>query len=109
MISMMSGEVGFDDLSYKEREYIQTSMHPNRNINVTGFRIPGSVPDIPIPNLIDADINSSLVQPLYPVTEKTLIVLFIFLITILVNNLLVGLAVDDVQVKNRCIIILVIL
>ena len=100
---MMSGEVGFDDLSYKEREYIQPSMYPNRKINVSEFRIPGSVPDIPIPNLIDADINSTLVQPLYPVTEKTLIVLFIFLITILVNNLLVGLAVNDVQVKANII------
>ena len=94
---MMSGEVGFDDLAYKERELIQASMDPNRQINATQFTLPGAVP---IPNLIDADINSTRVQPLFPGTQKVLLVLFIFLIAILVNNLLVGLAVNDVQVKK---------
>ena len=94
---MMSGEVGFDDLAYKERELIQASMDPNRQTNATNFTLPGAVL---IPNLIDADINSTRVQPLFPGTQKVLLVLFIFLIAILVNNLLVGLAVNDVQVKK---------
>ena len=98
MISMMSGEVGFDDLAYKERELIQASMDPNRQTNATNFTLPGAVP---IPNLFDADINSTRVQPLFPGTQKVLLVLFIFLIAILVNNLLVGLAVNDVQVKKE--------
>ena len=97
---MMSGEVGFDDLAYKERELIQASMDPNRQINATNFTLSGAVPNIPIPNLIDADINTTRVQPLFPGTQKVLLVLFIFLIAILVNNLLVGLAVNDVQVQN---------
>ena len=95
---MMSGEVGFDDLAYKERELIQASMDPSRQTNATNFTLPGAVP---IPNLFDADINSTRVQPLFPGTQKVLLVLFIFLIAILVNNLLVGLAVNDVQVKKE--------
>ena len=98
---MMSGEVGFNDLAYKERELIQASMDPNRQIKATNFTFPESVPNIPIPNLIDADINSTRVQPLFPGTQKVLLVLFIFLIAILVNNLLVGLAVNDVQVQKE--------
>ena len=94
---MMSGEVGFDDLAYKERELIQASKDPSRKRNATQFTLSEAVP---LPNLIDADINSTRVQPLFPGTQKVLLVLFIFLIAILVNNLLVGLAVNDVQVKK---------
>ena len=50
MISMMSGEVGFDDLAYKERELIQASMDPSRQTNATNFTLPGAVP---IPNLFE--------------------------------------------------------
>ena len=98
MVSMLAGEVGFDDLSFAEREFIEASKDPKYKSNATKTTINGQT--LTIPNPINPDINSNLVQPLYPGTERVLLVLFIFLVAILVNNLLVGLAVDDVQVVN---------
>ena len=105
---MMVGEVGFDDLSFAQREFIQASMDPMiLKSNDTKFTIDGQ--NIAIPKyLINPDINSNLIQPLYPGTERGLLVLFIFFVAILVNNLLVGLAVDDVQVVKNLIWLLLI-
>ena len=51
-----------------------------------------------MPNLFDADVNTSPKPPFLPGTGIILLVTFIYLVPIVMFNLLVGLAIDDVQV-----------
>ena len=51
-----------------------------------------------MPNLFDADVNTSPKPPFYPVTGIIFMAVFIYLVPVVMFNLLVGLAIDDVQV-----------
>ena len=51
-----------------------------------------------MPNLFDADVNTSAKPPFYPVTGIIFMAVFIYLVPVVMFNLLVGLAIDDVQV-----------
>ena len=51
-----------------------------------------------MPNLFDADVNTSPKPPFLPGTGMILLAIFIYLVPVVMFNLLVGLAIDDVQV-----------
>ena len=53
-----------------------------------------------IPNLVGADVATSPKPPFYPATSIVLILIFILLVPVVALNLLVGLAVNDVQVRQ---------
>ena len=55
---------------------------------------------IELPNLIDADVETSPKPPFYPGTSIILVTIFIILVPVVALNLLVGLAVNDVQVQK---------
>ena len=57
-----------------------------------------SVTEYLMPNLFDADVNTSAKPPFYPVTGIIFMAVFIYLVPVVMFNLLVGLAIDDVQV-----------
>ena len=56
--------------------------------------------NISLPNLIDADVETSPKPPFYPGTSIILVTIFIILVPVVALNLLVGLAVNDVQVQK---------
>ena len=53
-----------------------------------------------LPNLVDADVETSPKPPFYPGTSIILVTIFIILVPVVALNLLVGLAVNDVQVRK---------
>ena len=78
---MMIGELEYDDLMYNTDETIAFSNNGNHSSNITGH-------------------VESVVQPLfYPFSAYSLMLLFIILFSIIIMNLLFGLAVSDVQVR----------
>ena len=110
---MMSGEIGFDDLYYPYKMVVQPTANNKSeyyhlgkviNISIPQFEeINGEIKVInvthtQIPNLFDADVNTSVKPPFYPGTGMLLVVLFIIFVPILALNLLQGLAVEDVHV-----------
>ena len=86
---MMIGELNFDDLYYPEKMIIKPNKTVNQNIS-----------NSELPNLRDADIETSPKPAFYPGTSIALILIFILLVPIVALNLLVGLAVNDVKVRN---------
>ena len=56
--------------------------------------------NIELPNLVDADVETSPKPPFYPGTSIILVTIFIILVPVVALNLLVGLAVNDVQVQK---------
>ena len=87
---MMLGELNFDDLHYPEKMIIK----PNKT------KSPINISNVDLPDLRDADIETSPRPAFYPGTSITLISIFILLVPIVALNLLVGLAVNDVKVTN---------
>ena len=86
---MMIGELNFDDLYYPEKMIIK----PNKTINQ-------NISNLELPDLRDADIETSPKPAFYPGTSIALIFIFILLVPIVALNLLVGLAVNDVKVRR---------
>ena len=58
-----------------------------------------------IPNLFDADVNTSPKPPFFPATGMILVLIFMIMVPIVALNLLQGLAVEDVQVTVLSIIV----
>lgn len=111
---MMSGEIGFDDLYYPYKMVVQPTSNNKSEYYHLGKVINISIPQYEeingevklmnithtqIPNLFDADVNTSVKPPFYPGTGMLLVVLFIVFVPILALNLLQGLAVEDVHVR----------
>ena len=114
MVNMMSGEVGFDDLYYPYKMVIQPTNNNNSEYYHLGKEIKISIPQFEkingtiritgfnetmIPNLFDADVNTSPKPPFFPATGMILVLIFMIMVPIVALNLLQGLAVEDVQVK----------
>ena len=119
MVDMMSGEVGFDDLYYPYKMVIQPTKNNNSKYYHLGEVINISMPQFEkdangnirltnfsetiIPNLFDADVNTSVKPPFFPATGMVLVLIFIIFVPIVALNLLQGLAVEDVQVTSSSI------
>ena len=87
---MMLGELNFDDLYYPEKMIIK----PNRTKSLI------NISNVELPDLTDADIETSPRPAFYPATSIALLFIFILLVPIVALNLLVGLAVNDVKVSS---------
>ena len=87
---MMIGELNFDDLYYPEKMIIK----PNKTKSLI------NIGNVELPDLRDADIETSPKPAFYPGTSIALILIFILLVPIVALNLLVGLAVNDVKVRS---------
>ena len=87
---MMLGELNFDDLYYPEKMIIK----PNKTKSLI------NISNVELPDLRDADIETSPKPAFYPGTSILLIFIFILLVPIVALNLLVGLAVNDVKVSS---------
>ena len=87
---MMVGELNFDDLYYPEKMIIK----PNKTKSLI------NISNVELPDLRDADIETSPKPAFYPGTSILLILIFILLVPIVALNLLVGLAVNDVKVSS---------
>ena len=76
------------------------SNYENATNTIMEIRVPQlkNYSEISIPNLFNADINTSPKPPFYPGTSIIMVFLFILLVPVVALNLLVGLAVNDVQV-----------
>ena len=118
---MMTGEVNFDDLYYPFKMVIQPSklINPDRpfpdigtnfTLKIQNFeQMPGNlklsnISEYVLPNLFNADVNTSPKPPFYPGTGTILVAVFIYLVPVVMFNLLVGLAIDDVQVIDKNIL-----
>ena len=73
---MMLGEFDYNDLYYPQKEFINTTTINNTNVT---------------------EIVSVSEGQVFPVTAQLLVFIFIFLVSIILMNLLVGLAVSDIQ------------
>jgi len=74
---MMLGEIDYEDLYYPQKQFLKGPIHDTLNQS--------------IPILSDTENQT------FPVTAHLLVFLFIFLVSIILMNLLVGLAVSDIQ------------
>ena len=81
---MMIGELEYDDLMYSETQKIVLDNDSNGGNNST----------------ITADVVSEVQSQYYPFSAHVLVLLFIILFSIIIMNLLFGLAVSDVQVRT---------
>ena len=82
VLVMMLGELEYDDLMYSDEQKIVLNQIPNsNNTKITGA------------------IISQVQSQYYPVAAHLLILVFIILFSIIIMNLLFGLAVTDVQVR----------
>ena len=78
---MMIGELEYDDLMYNTDQTIAFSNNGNHSLNITG------------------NVESKTIELFYPFSAYFLMLLFIILFSIIIMNLLFGLAVSDVQVR----------
>ena len=78
---MMIGELEYDDLMYNTDQTIAFSNNGNHSLNITG------------------NVESTIRDQFYPFSAYFLMLLFIILFSIIIMNLLFGLAVSDVQVR----------
>ena len=78
---MMIGELEYDDLMYNTDQTIAFSNNGNHSLNITG------------------NVESEIQEQFYPFSAYFLMLLFIILFSIIIMNLLFGLAVSDVQVR----------
>ena len=85
----MTGEIEFDNLFFPVRGEIT----PKRNIT---FELSGK--NITLPDLKDADINTFSKAQYFPGTAHLIAMLAIILCSVVIMNLILGIAVSDVQV-----------
>ena len=90
---MMIGDIGYDDLYYPFREEIAP-----KNFTIVGTN--GTVLSL---HMDGADITTHVKAQYYPVTAQIMVTLLIFLLSIVIINLLQGLAVSDVQVHRNAL------
>jgi hypothetical protein len=86
---MMTGELEYNDLYYPQKEYI-TVLHPvsGQAAAASGF------------TSYNASIEEKELQQFFPVTAHLVLTAFILVVSIVIMNLLFGMAVSDVQVKT---------
>ena len=70
----------------------------NQTMKVPVLESKSNFKEYSMPNLFDADVNTSPKPPFLPGTGIILLAIFIYLVPVVMFNLLVGLAIDDVQV-----------
>ena len=95
---MMLGEINFDDLYYPARMTLVPKW------NYTGFNATLPFPEFnnsafTIPRLIESDVLTDPKPQFYPGTALVLTFFMVVLMPVVIINLIVGLAVNDVQVR----------
>ena len=70
----------------------------NQTMKIPVLESKSNFKEYSMPNLFDADVNTSPKPPFLPGTGIILLAMFIYLVPVVMFNLLVGLAIDDVQV-----------
>ena len=90
-MTMMTGEIGYDNLFFPVRGEITPKGH---------ISIPGVDGTIVIPDLTDADLSTFPKAQYFPITAHLIGLLAIFLVSIVIFNLVLGIAVSDVQVSR---------
>ena len=85
VLVMMIGELEYDDLMYSEEQKIEFGNYTNGSNHT----------------IITGDVVSEVQSQYYPFSAHVLVLLFIILFSIIIMNLLFGLAVSDVQVKRK--------
>ena len=90
---------GYEELnqSIKYSDFAGYEEH-NQTMKVPSLEPKSSFKEYSMPNLFDADVNTSPKPPFLPGTGIILLAIFIYLVPVVMFNLLVGLAIDDVQV-----------
>ena len=98
IITIMTGEINFDNMFFPVRAEIT----PKRNMNITV----NNGETISLPYLKDADITTFSKAQYYPGTVHFLGMFIVLLCSIVIMNLIVGLAVDDVGVRKSFLLII---
>ena len=92
-MTLMSGEIEYDNLFFPVRDEIAPKYYmtfkDKFGINVT------------IPNLAGADLNTFSKAQYFPITSHIIGFLAILLVSIVIFNLILGIAVSDVQVHRK--------
>ena len=86
---MTVGDLGYSDFYYPIREEIV----PRRNITIHFAN-----ESITLPDMKHADIATHVKAPYYPITAQMMLTILMIMLSVLIFNLLLGLAVSDVQV-----------
>jgi hypothetical protein len=86
---MMTGEIEYDKLFFPIREEIT----PRDTL-----ALPLKSTTVQIPNLTSADISSFSKAQYFPITAHVLAFFAILLVSVVIFNLILGIAVSDVQV-----------
>ena len=90
---MMTGEIEYDNLFFPVREEIS----PRRMITFVDFN--GN--NLTIANLSDADISTFSKAQYFPLTAHIIGFLAIVVCSIVIFNLMLGIAVSDIQVRIK--------
>ena len=85
---MMLGELEYDELYYNKNQ--------NLSLTLTGSIVNGSFAN---GSFASGEINEFPQSQFFPFTAHILVTLFILLVSIIIMNLLFGLAVTDIQVR----------
>ena len=92
-MTLMSGEIEYDNLFFPVRDEIAPKNYltfkDKLGINVT------------IPNLTGADLTTFAKAQYFPITSHIIGFLAILLVSIVIFNLILGIAVSDVQVHAK--------
>ena len=91
-MTLMTGEIEYDNLLFPVRSEITPKYYMH-------FQ-DGSGRTLLIPNLTDADINTFSKAQYFPGTAHIIGFLAILLVAVVIFNLILGIAVSDVQVKK---------
>ena len=78
---MMLGELDYNDLYYNQNDFFNASIFNSTNINSNST----------------VEIEQATESQVYPVTAHIILLGFVIFVSIILMNLLVGLAVSDIQ------------
>ena len=88
---MMTGEIEYNDLYYPQRQRIVLNKTPGAEQDFTGY-------------LQEEDLPQN-----FPFTAHIVLAIFIIIVSIVIMNLLFGMAVSDVQVRQIILVYSIIL